>query len=201
MSSDKLPPGSTASSPLLGKRRHVHLIFHFEFNILKFWWLHIPKIKDNSYASSKTLLSKNASFFSFLIYLELVLKLIIRILIIYRAWETVRTSKVQQTYRSTTTYVSDKAKEGVKKATDAALNAGENMKDAMDGAWKAAKETGQNISEAVAGDATTATGFKKTRWRWNWRMLGSLSTLRSIEAWRSWFSKPAAKISHREIIC
>lgn len=55
----------------------------------------------------------------------------------------------------------------MKKATDAALNAGENMKDAMDGAWKAAKETGQNISEAVAGDATTATGFKKTRWRWN----------------------------------
>ncbi|KAG2309803.1 hypothetical protein Bca52824_029551 [Brassica carinata] len=54
--------------------------------------------------------------------------------------------------RSTASYVSDKAKEGVKKATDAAVNAGDNMKDAMDGAWKAAKETGQNISEAVAGD-------------------------------------------------
>ncbi|KAF3585314.1 hypothetical protein F2Q69_00031551 [Brassica cretica] len=57
--------------------------------------------------------------------------------------------------RSTASYVSDKAKEGVKKATDAALNAGDNMKDAMDGAWKAAKETGQNISEAVAGDDDT----------------------------------------------
>lgn len=33
--------------------------------------------------------------------------------------------------RSTTSYVSDKAKEGVKKATDAALNAGDNMKDAI----------------------------------------------------------------------
>ncbi|KAJ0264125.1 hypothetical protein HA466_0025330 [Hirschfeldia incana] len=54
--------------------------------------------------------------------------------------------------RSTASYVTDKAKEGVKKATDAAVNAGDNMKDAMDGAWKAAKETGQNISEAVAGD-------------------------------------------------
>ncbi|CAH2053650.1 unnamed protein product [Thlaspi arvense] len=54
--------------------------------------------------------------------------------------------------RSTASYVSEKAKEGVKKATDAAVNAGDNMKDAMDGAWKAAKETGQNISEAVAGD-------------------------------------------------
>ncbi|CAH8293594.1 unnamed protein product [Eruca vesicaria subsp. sativa] len=54
--------------------------------------------------------------------------------------------------RSTASYVQDKAKEGVKKATDAAVNAGDNMKDAMDGAWKAAKETGQNISEAVAGD-------------------------------------------------
>ncbi|CAF1934533.1 unnamed protein product [Brassica napus] len=57
--------------------------------------------------------------------------------------------------RSTASYVSDKAKEGVTKATDAALNAGDNMKDAMDGAWKAAKETGQNISEAVAGDDDT----------------------------------------------
>ncbi|CAA7015034.1 unnamed protein product [Microthlaspi erraticum] len=54
--------------------------------------------------------------------------------------------------KSTTSYVADKAKEGVKKATDAAVNAGDNMKDAMDGAWKAAKETGQNISDAVAGD-------------------------------------------------
>ncbi|KAG7582037.1 hypothetical protein ISN44_As08g016590 [Arabidopsis suecica] len=54
--------------------------------------------------------------------------------------------------KSTTSYVSDKAKEGVKKATDAAVNAGDNVKDAMDGAWKAAKETGQNISDAVAGD-------------------------------------------------
>lgn len=54
--------------------------------------------------------------------------------------------------RSTASYVTDKAKEGVKKATDAAVNAGDNMKDAMDGAWKAAKETGQNISEAVTGD-------------------------------------------------
>ncbi|CAN6991339.1 hypothetical protein IGI04_003582 [Brassica rapa subsp. trilocularis] len=33
--------------------------------------------------------------------------------------------------KSTTSYVSDKAKEGVKKATDAALNAGDNMKDAI----------------------------------------------------------------------
>lgn len=53
---------------------------------------------------------------------------------------------------STTSYVADKAKKGVKKAMDAAVNAGDNMKDAMDGAWKAAKETGQNISDAVAGD-------------------------------------------------
>ncbi|XP_010497829.1 PREDICTED: uncharacterized protein LOC104775512, partial [Camelina sativa] len=53
---------------------------------------------------------------------------------------------------STASYVSDKAKEGVKKATDAAINAGDNMKDTMEGAWKAAKETGQNISDAVAGD-------------------------------------------------
>lgn len=36
--------------------------------------------------------------------------------------------------KSTTDYVADKAKEGVKKATDAAVNAGDNMKDAMDGA-------------------------------------------------------------------
>ncbi|EOA32155.1 hypothetical protein CARUB_v10015407mg [Capsella rubella] len=54
--------------------------------------------------------------------------------------------------KSTASYVSDKAKEGVKKATDAAINAGDNMKDTMEGAWKAAKETGQNISDAVAGD-------------------------------------------------
>ncbi|KFK38869.1 hypothetical protein AALP_AA3G171100 [Arabis alpina] len=54
--------------------------------------------------------------------------------------------------KSTTEYVVDKAKEGVKKATDAAVNAGDNVKGAMDGAWKAAKETGQNISNAVAGD-------------------------------------------------
>lgn len=53
---------------------------------------------------------------------------------------------------STASYVSDKAKEGVKKATDAAVNAGGNMKDTVEGAWKAAKETGQNISDAVAGD-------------------------------------------------
>ncbi|CAN8259273.1 unnamed protein product [Cochlearia groenlandica] len=61
-------------------------------------------------------------------------------------------SKTTNEDKSTTEYVSDKAKEGVKKATDAAVNAGDNMKDAMDGAWKAAKETGQNISQAVAGD-------------------------------------------------
>ncbi|AEE75640.1 hypothetical protein AtNW77_Chr3g0171921 [Arabidopsis thaliana] len=54
--------------------------------------------------------------------------------------------------KSTTSYVADKAKEGVKKATDAAVSTGDNMKDAMDGAWKAAKETGQNISDAVTGD-------------------------------------------------
>ncbi|XP_010465477.1 PREDICTED: uncharacterized protein LOC104745823 [Camelina sativa] len=54
--------------------------------------------------------------------------------------------------KSTASYVSDKAKEGVKKATDAAINAGDNMKDTMEGAWKAAKEMGQNISDAVAGD-------------------------------------------------
>ncbi|ESQ48447.1 hypothetical protein EUTSA_v10022204mg [Eutrema salsugineum] len=61
-------------------------------------------------------------------------------------------SNIANDDRSTTSYVTDKAKEGVKKATDVAINAGDNMKDAMDGAWKAAKETGQNISEAVAGD-------------------------------------------------
>ncbi|KAL1202471.1 hypothetical protein V5N11_025033 [Cardamine amara subsp. amara] len=54
--------------------------------------------------------------------------------------------------KSTASYVSDKAKEGVKKATEAAVNAGDNLKDTMEGAWKAAKETGQNISDAVAGD-------------------------------------------------
>lgn len=40
----------------------------------------------------------------------------------------------------------------MKKATDAAINAGDNMKDTMEGAWNAAKETGQNISDAVTGD-------------------------------------------------
>ncbi|KAJ0238543.1 hypothetical protein HA466_0241590 [Hirschfeldia incana] len=93
MSSDKLPPGSAASSPLLGKRRH--------------------SMRD----------SRNK-----------------------------QGTNIANDDRSTTSYVSDKAKEGVKKATDAALNAGDNMRDAMDGAWRAAKETGQNISEAVAGN-------------------------------------------------
>ncbi|CAN6925916.1 hypothetical protein Bca52824_085952 [Brassica carinata] len=53
--------------------------------------------------------------------------------------------------RSTNSYVPDKAKEGVKKATDAALNAGDNMKNAMDGAWKAAKGNGSKHQRSNSG--------------------------------------------------
>ncbi|RID80491.1 LOW QUALITY PROTEIN: hypothetical protein BRARA_A03151 [Brassica rapa] len=46
--------------------------------------------------------------------------------------------------KSTTSYVSDKAKEGVKKATDAALNAGDNMKDAI--GWRLESGEGNGVA-------------------------------------------------------
>ncbi|CAN7112433.1 unnamed protein product [Brassica rapa subsp. narinosa] len=51
--------------------------------------------------------------------------------------------------RSTTSYVSDKAKEGVKKATDAALNAGDNMKDAI--GWRLGEGNGSKHQRSNSG--------------------------------------------------
>lgn len=50
-----------------------------------------------------------------------------------------------------TGYMADGARDGPEKARDMADRVGETAKKTMDGAWKAARETAEEIKEAAAG--------------------------------------------------
>ncbi|KAG2317816.1 hypothetical protein Bca4012_068759 [Brassica carinata] len=73
------------------------------------------------------------------------------------------------------------------------------MKDAMDGAWKAAKETGQDISEAVTGDDDDSDRIQEDKVAVELKDVSQpvdTTEYRGVEELRQ-----RAKISHREITC
>ncbi|OMO88950.1 hypothetical protein CCACVL1_08086 [Corchorus capsularis] len=53
---------------------------------------------------------------------------------------------------STTSFMADTAKDGVKKAVEAAENVGDTAKKTLDGAWMAAKDTAQSIKDNASTD-------------------------------------------------
>lgn len=58
----------------------------------------------------------------------------------------------EDSHGGVTGFVSEKAKEGTKKAAETVVEVGDKTKEAADEAWGAAKETTHKIKDAVAGD-------------------------------------------------